>query len=341
MRLLMTADAVGGIWTHALDLARGLRAHEVEVVLAVLGPAPSESQRADARRAGVAALHELGGSLEWMDEPWEDLERAGERLLGLAGDGAVDAVHLNSYAPGALVWRQPVVVAGHSCVCSWWLAVEGEEAPPRWDRYREAVRRGLAGADAVVAPTRAMLRALERSYGVRGGCVIHNGCSAPDLAAAAKEPVVAAAGRAWDRAKNLELLERAAPGLPWPVLVADGRMPYGEVQALFARAAILAHPARYEPFGLAPLEAARAGCVLVLGDIEPLRELWGDAALYADPSDEEALRAAIAGLIEDERLRAEMARRARGRARRYTLARMGAAYARLYERVAERVGAAA
>ena len=40
-RLLMTADAVGGVWTYALDLAAGLAPFGVETTLAVLGPAPA------------------------------------------------------------------------------------------------------------------------------------------------------------------------------------------------------------------------------------------------------------------------------------------------------------
>ena len=38
--VLMTADAVGGVWTYALDLARGLSAQGVQVSLALLGPEP-------------------------------------------------------------------------------------------------------------------------------------------------------------------------------------------------------------------------------------------------------------------------------------------------------------
>ena len=44
----MTADAVGGVWTYALELARGLAGQRIEVMLAVLGPAPDEEQREEA-----------------------------------------------------------------------------------------------------------------------------------------------------------------------------------------------------------------------------------------------------------------------------------------------------
>lgn len=38
----------------------------------------------------------------------------------------------------------------------------------------------------------------------------------------------------------------------------------------------------YEPFGIAPLEAALCGCTVVANDIASLREVWGDDALYFD-----------------------------------------------------------
>jgi hypothetical protein len=52
--VLITTDAVGGVWTFAVDLARALRARQLEVSLAVLGPAPSAAQHAElASIAGV------------------------------------------------------------------------------------------------------------------------------------------------------------------------------------------------------------------------------------------------------------------------------------------------
>ena len=101
----------------------------------------------------------------------------------------------------------------------------------------------------------------------------------------------------------------------------------------YARAAIYALPARYEPFGLSVLEAALSGCALVLGDIESLREVWGSAALYVAPDDHEALSAALRGLIEDDALRSRMADEARACALQYTPECMAAAYRSAYARL--------
>jgi glycosyltransferase involved in cell wall biosynthesis len=235
-------------------------------------------------------------------------------------------------------------------VLSWWQAVHDEPAPAEWDEYRRRVTAGLHAADAVAAPTQAMLAALRAHYGLRhGGRVIANGCDAARFAPATKEPFVLAAGRLWDKAKNLATLDRAAVRLPWPVYVAgDGRHPDGgvavprhahalgalpaaDLATWMARAAIYALPARYEPFGLSVLEAANAGCALVLGDVPSLRELWDGAALFVAPTDAEALAGAIGALIADPKRRHALSLHARRRAQHFSAARMARCYAALYE----------
>lgn len=348
-RILLTADTVGGVWTYALELARALSVRGSDVALATMGAPPDAGQRAAADRVDGLALFSSDFRLEWMDDPWEDVARAGEWLLRLERSWDPDIVHLNGYAHGGLPFRAPTLVVGHSCVVSWWAAVHGEEAPGRYDRYRKAVGRGLAGADAVAAPTRAMLDALERHYGSFGsGRVIPNGRSAERFRPASKEPVVFGCGRLWDDGKNLRALERAAPALPWPVEVAGslehpeggerrpehvrcpGVLPPEQIARRMGRAAICAHPARYEPFGLVPLEAALSGTALVLGDLPSLREVWGEAALYVEPDDHAALRDTLLRVIGDEDLRHRLGRAARSRALDLTPARMADGYLELY-----------
>jgi glycosyltransferase involved in cell wall biosynthesis len=341
MRVLMTTDTVGGVWTYALELADALAAHDTEVVLATIGPPPSPGQRAELARSAVVDVRSLDGLLEWMDDPWADLERSGEWLLELRDEVRPDLVHLNAYAHGTLPWGVPVVVVGHSCVLSWWRAVRRENAPAEWDAYREAVTAGLALADLVVAPTRTMLDELERLYAPPGlTAAIPNG-RRPPAVRGRKEPLVLAAGRLWDEAKNVAALDRVAPRLRWPVVVAGegpapvnahglGHLRRDELDSWLSRASIFALPARYEPFGLAALEAAGAGAALVLGDIPSLREVWGDAALYVDPDDDDELAAALTRLADEPELRTGMAERAVARAGAYTPARMGAAYAAAY-----------
>jgi hypothetical protein len=164
-RALMTADAVGGVWHYALELARGLAAHGTEVVLAVMGPPPSPAQRADAEAVPGLSLAQGDFALEWMPGADGDVDRAGDWLLALAAETAPVVVHVNGHAHAALPWPAPCLAVAHSCVASWWRAVKGAEAPPEWDAYRTRVARGLAAAGLVVAPTRAFLDEVERVYG--------------------------------------------------------------------------------------------------------------------------------------------------------------------------------
>lgn len=356
MRVLMSADAVGGVWTYALDLAHELAVLGIGVDLAVLGPSPSPAQVAEAAAVPGLALHDSGGArLEWMDEPWDDVERSGQWLLALAETLRPDLVHLAGYAHGALPFPAPVVVVAHSCVVSWWRAVHGGPPPPRYDEYRRRVTAGLRAADLVVAPTPGMLDELVRCYGPVGrSLVIANGRRGDLFRAdplAPRDEVVLAAGRLWDPAKGLEALDRAARGLPWPVEVAGerrrpaatgagtvvagaarllGRLAPEALAARMRRAAIFAAPARYEPFGLGILEAGLAGCALVLGDIPTLRQTWQDAARFVPPGDARRLRGALGELVAapDERQRLAVA--AERRARSLDAATMAARYVQTY-----------
>jgi glycosyltransferase involved in cell wall biosynthesis len=115
-----------------------------------------------------------------------------------------------------------------------------------------------------------------------------------------------------------------------------GRLGAAELAEWYARAAIYALPARYEPFGLSALEAAHSGCALVLGDIPSLREIWGDAAVFVTPDDSRALEAALRELIADPEFRERKASAAYEHAMQYTPRRMAAGYLEAYASVADR-----
>jgi glycogen(starch) synthase len=350
MRVLMTADAVGGVWTYALELSQALSMRGISVVLATMGPRPSDEQRARAEQIADLALRMSDFRLEWMDDPWMDVERAGQWLLALARDERVDIVHLNGYAHAALDWRKPVLVVAHSCVCSWWEAVHREMPPSPWTRYKVSVHRGLSSADLVIAPTNAHLEQLRALYRFAAPTrVISNArtCSSRRQDSR-KEAFILASGRLWDEAKNIRVLDTLARNLSWPIYVAgDSRSPDGkefvsenlhclgrlhedEVCDWLARASIFVHPARYEPFGLSVLEAAHAGCALVLSNLATLREIWTGAAMFVDSENPFHVRSVLEDLMRSDDVVGRLGTLARERAAMLTPARMAQCYEAAY-----------
>jgi glycosyltransferase involved in cell wall biosynthesis len=348
MKVLLATDTVGDVFAYTAELATALAGGGVEVVVATMGP----RLRREQRELLPGRVHESGYRLEWMEDSWVDVAAAGRWLLILEEEEQPDVVQLCSYAHGALPFRAPQVVVAHSSVLSWWRAVHGSDAPPEWGHYREQMAAGLAGADAVVAPTMAMLEELERDTQLRPGvaAVIHNGLASPATPSAGdvgKSALVLGAERKWDQAKNLATLDAAAARLAWPVTVAGDLGPTGKVRfaestgalspaalaELRRSASIFAAPTAYEPSGLGILAAARDRCALVLGYIPSLREVWTDAAIFVQPDDERALHEVLETLIADRHLRGQLAERAQQRASELSIQRTARAYRDLYERL--------
>jgi glycosyltransferase involved in cell wall biosynthesis len=353
MKVLIATDTVGDVFAYTAELSAALEAEGVEVVVATMGPRLRQEQRAQL----PACVHESGYRLEWMDDSWVDVAAAGRWLQILEEEERPDVVHLCSFAHGALPLAAPKVIVAHSSVPSWWRAAHGADAPAEWGHYREQMAAGLDGADAVVAPTMAMLEELERDHPLRPGIahVIHHGSTAPVVAPdVGKSALVLGAERVWDAARNLATLDAAAARLAWPVRIAGDLGPMGKVRfaestgslgssaltELRRRASIFAAPTAYEPSGLGVLAAARERCALVLGYIPSLRELWGDAAIFVQPDDDRALHEVLETLIEDGDLRDELADKAQRRAAELSIQRTARAYVSLYEQMVDSLAAA-
>lgn len=346
--VLMTADAVGGVWSYALGLCAALP--DVRFILATLGPRPRPAQRAAASRLDNVTLVESDFRLEWMTGGQTDIAASTRWLDALALQHAVDLVHVNGYAQARLGSDCPIGVVAHSDVLSWWKAVHGEAAPAEWRGYRRQVVGGLRAADCVVAPTRAVQDDLRRQYGLPlwNTRIIPNGIELSALMPRPKRPVIMTAGRIWDDAKNLRLLDDVALHLDWPIEIAGdtahpekgvaelrhvrllGVLGPDEIRRRLGDASIFAAPALYEPFGLTVLEAAAAGCALVLGDIASLRENWDGAAMFLPPRAVGEWQAALARLINDREARDRLAAAGRIRAKRFTLASTARRYRALY-----------
>lgn len=357
-RIFLTTDLVGGVWQYALDLAKAYAAQGLAVDLAVLGP-PSFSPRLDeAADLPNIEIVETGLPLDWTAGTPADAEAASAELSRLARRCGADIVHLNSAGLGcACDWPAPLVVALHSCVASWWRTVKQREVLPDDFLWRtKLVAEALRNADAVIAPTRAFAALAAEIY---GGDLpwkpIHNGrnqCVRVDMAA--KNGSVFSCGRLWDEGKNMTALDEAAGLLDRPVEVAgSARHPDGDevsfrhlrlfgelssedVRARLAHARVFVSTALYEPFGLGVLEAAQAGCALVLADIPTFREIWADAAVFVDPRDPEAIARAIERLASSPEECLTWSERAHSRAAVYTNQEMARATLSLYADILDR-----
>ncbi|MGG5809371.1 glycosyltransferase family 4 protein [Falsiroseomonas sp. CW058] len=354
--ILMTADAVGGVWGYALDLARGLAARGVRTTLAVLGPAPDAAQRAAAAAVPGLALEVTGLPLDWLAGTPAEVEAAGQAVAARAAALGVDLVHLNSPALAVAHFGVPVLGACHSCLATWWEAVRGGPLPADFAWRTALLSRGYAAADALVAPTHAFAEATRRAHALaRPPEVVPNG-RAGGVPAHADGAFAFTAGRLWDEGKDLVTLDRAAARLDAPVLAAGpvrgpngaavplahlrllGTLDDAALRAELARGPVFVSAARYEPFGLAVLEAAQAGCALVLSDIPTFRELWDRAAVFVPPGDDVGFAQAIGGLLRDRERRAELRVAARERACRHGPDAMADGVHRIHRRLLARVG---
>jgi glycosyltransferase involved in cell wall biosynthesis len=345
IKVLMTADAVGGVWTYALDLAGGLCESGDEITLAVLGPTPSDAQRALAASIPGLNLIDTGFPLDWTAESRAEITQSGRAIAVLAAETGCDLVHVNSPALTADVqFPCPVVGVAHSCLATWWAAVRGGVLPEDFAWRTDLVRAGYAAVDLLLAPSAAFARATAEVCALpEPPRIVHNGRTPrPELAPGEgrAEPFVLTAGRLWDDGKNVATLDRVAGRLSVPVLAAGptagpngasialrhsealGHVGTEALDRYLAARPVFASLALYEPFGLAVLEAAQARCALVLSDIPTFRELWDDAAVFVAPQDEDGAIDALARLLADQPERDRLGRAAQEHAGRYTLERM-------------------
>ena len=316
MRVLITTDVVGGVWHFTLSLVRRLRASGHDCLVAMIG-APDAAQLEELPEGVEHRFRDL--RLEWMQDAEHDVAAAADWLQELSADWRPDLVHLNQFAYGDRDYGVPTLLVAHSDVRSWWGEVMQRPAPQEWDGYTALVRRGLAGVDAVVAPTAYQSGLLARHYGRPADLVIHNGTESPglppDLRPASRRPLMMTAGRAWDEAKAVQVLDDAVELL-------------GEDAPLVELAGALEGPdgRTYVPRRLQPLgELTRAEMTRLY------HNLWNGCAEFYSAGNPASLAGALRRMLDDAQRVDRLAESARERARdRYGAGRMAARYEELY-----------
>jgi glycosyltransferase involved in cell wall biosynthesis len=376
MHILITADTVGGVWSYTQELVTGLAKRGIQVTLLSFGGIPSAARSAWLEGLPGVAYFPTGFLLEWMKGADRDLDDSTRYLRNVIQEVQPDLLHLSQFCYGALDVALPKIVVAHSDVMSWNKAVHGAQPAGRWaEWYYGVVAEGLAGANLLVAPSRWMLDSIESCYGAQmNSRVIYNGRTPERFdPLQPKQDYAASAGRLWDEGKQSSLLmelglpplpiriagaaslaSESAPvtqtpeppcGVPGSEPAADansdvrciGELSEGGMRELLSRAAIYIATSKYEPFGLAPLEAALSRCALVANDIPSLREVWGYTALYFRRDDASSLAEALELLQGNPELRMAYADSAYERARRrYTAGRMVNEYVQAYSALLER-----
>jgi len=363
MYVLITSDTVGGVWTYTQELVTGLVNAGHRVTLVSFGKLPVPHQTAWMKTLSGVDYRPTEYRLEWMEVAERDIEESKRYLDLLIAEVKPDVLHFSQYCYGDLPTNIPKVVVAHSDIVSWWVAVHGREPDESlWMRnYRETVTSGLRGADLVVAPSQWMLEQVSKYY-VRPAAemVVHNGRTPaffdPDRE---KDETVLTVGRVWDPAKNVSLLMQREQDAPVSIVGWDrepgrehrdrdihspanvrllGAKSQAELKDLYAQTGIYVAPSRYEPFGLAPLEAALSRCALVLNDNPVFHELWAESAAFFKRDDAADCSRTIDELRGNAEIRTRLANHAyKAACEKFSASRMVDQYENAYQEVVSRV----
>lgn len=350
MKILMTTDTVGGVWHYTLDLASCMLEEQISVVLLAMGPKPDKAQQAQVDKLSNVKFYHMSCKLEWMDDPWDDMDAAGDWIKEIYNKENPDTIHFNHYAHVSLGWTCPVILVAHSCVASWWKAVKNEALPEKYNRYFQTVKAALHSADTVVSPTASMLESYQQLYGrLPNARVIHNGFSGSGTDKK-KKPIIFSMGRLWDEAKNISLILQSAKWIKGNIYIAGdrkentqcpkhvtflGQLSRQEIFDWLSISKLYVLPVKYEPFGLSFLEAASHKCALVGGRIPTMQELWNDSMTYTSVSNAKELARACNKLLNDESYCDRMGLKAYQNAQNYTLGNKKDQYMKLYAKVQE------
>jgi glycogen synthase len=362
MRVLMTTDTVGGVWTYTRELATSLLQRGCTVILISMGGLPDPAQRLWVEQTSghwpLNFRYLLSDfKLEWMQDGGSCYEDSKSFLLQCTKAFEADFLHSNQFCYGALPLEIPKLVVAHSDVHSWAEACDvAALTPSPWlNAYDAVVGAGIEGADAIVAPTRWMADQIARFYGPISEIeVIANGRSLPGLRKSPRQMQAVTCGRLWDKAKNVQLLGQFPPPLPikvagdllgpessqyaeMPTVTSLGKLSEAELFQLFEESAIYIVTSCYEPFGLGAVEAALCGCAIVANDIPSMREVWGSNAIYFERNNAGSLRGVLEALRQDQAAVEHAAAKAHAHVKNlYSAERMTTAYMHLYSKLCQR-----
>lgn len=158
------------------------------------------------------------------------------------------------------------------------------------------------------------------------------------VAAVADRPeppaLVLAGGRGWD-----DDVDPAVAAVPEHLTVLrPGYLPLDDLAGLLGGAVVVAYPSLGEGFGLPVLEAMACGAPVLTTRRLSLPEVGGDAVAYCE-TDDAAIAAGLADLLDDPDRRGTLGRDAEARAAQFTWDASAQAHVAAYEAAARRASA--
>ncbi len=347
--------------TRDLCLHLANAGHEVDVVTMGFGRLPPVETFDKVRVIRVPALRRSAVRAETV-ELLSYITAALPPALALLRHRCYAVVHVHFIVPtgilAAIVRRMsglPLVITAH-----------GSDVPGyNPDRFIHAHRLiapawriVVRSADVIVSPSHYLRRLIQQTYAapVR---VIPYGFDPPPLPTGERKQRILFVSRLFPR-KGAQYLIEALAGLPldgWEVTIAGNGPMREELQALaqrldvpvdwrgfikgapleelYATSAIFVFPSINDNFPVVLLEALAGGCAIITTSVSGMPEVVGDAGILVPPRDVPALREALARLMQNTELRAELSARARARIAAFAWEEVTRQYVEVYRQIME------
>jgi glycosyltransferase involved in cell wall biosynthesis len=214
-------------------------------------------------------------------------------------------------------------------------------------RFAEQAKNAAARSDAIIAVSEFTSCQIQELLGVPKSRirVVPHGVDVPPLPDEAnREDIILFVGALQVR-KNVERLVTAFERLPgaWKLVLAGAAGGYGgpaiverieasparsriemtghvsreQLETLFRKARVFAFPSLDEGFGIPVLEAMAFGVPVLTSSRSALPEIAADAGLLVDPTNVDEIESGLRNLMENEKLRLDLAQRGRRRAERF------------------------